>query len=90
MEALGMIETRSLSAMIEAADTMMKTANVKFSGFQKTGAGIVTVSVRGSVADCRLAVDAGVASAGRVAEVLRGHVIPYPASDIEDILPVRI
>ena len=90
MEALGMIETRSLSAMIEAADTMMKTASVRFSGFQKTGDGIVTVSVRGSVADCRLAVDAAVFAAGRVAKVLRGHVIPFPASEIEDVLPIRI
>lgn len=90
MEALGMVQTRGLTALIEAADVMVKTANVKLVGYEKTGGGIVTVMVRGSVADCRLGVDAAVAAAGKVGELLMGHVIPYPYKDLEGKLPIKL
>jgi microcompartment protein CcmL/EutN len=90
MEALGMIETKGLSALIEASDVMLKSANVKLASYEKTGQGIVSVFIRGSVADCKLAVDAAVDAAGKVGEVLRSHVIPYPYKDVNSKLPVNI
>lgn len=85
-----MIETRGLVALIEAADVMLKTANVRFAGYKKTGAGIVTVLVRGSVADCKVAVDAASTAANNIGEFLRGHVIPFPDRELEGKLPINI
>lgn len=90
MEALGIIETKGLVAMITAADAMLKSANVKLVGYIKTGEAIVTVSVRGSVADCRAAVDAGAHAAGEVGTILSAHVIAYPHQDLEDRLPISL
>ena len=87
-EALGMIETRGLVAMIEAADAMVKAANVHLVGWEKIGSGYVTVLVRGDVAAVRAATDAGAAAARRVGELISAHVIPRPHSSLEDVLPI--
>jgi microcompartment protein CcmL/EutN len=87
-EALGMIETRGLVAMIEAADAMVKAANVTLVGWEKVGSGYVTVLVRGDVAAVRAATDAGAAAARRVGEVISVHVIARPHPSLEDTLPI--
>jgi microcompartment protein CcmL/EutN len=87
-EALGMIETRGMVAMIEAADAMVKAANVQIVGWEKIGSGYVTVLVRGDVASVRAAADAGAAAARRVGELISVHVIPRPHSSLEDVLPI--
>jgi len=89
MDALGMIETKGLTALIEAADAMAKAARVQLVGFQQIGGGLVTVLVRGDVAACKAATDAGVAAAKRVGEVVAAHVIPRPHGDLEEIFPIR-
>src|SRR5258708_37594378 len=88
MEAIGMIETRGLVAMIEAADAMVKAANVTLIGYEKIGAGLVTAIVRGDVAAVKAATDAGAAAARRVGELLSGHVIPPPRTPGAENLPV--
>ena len=87
-EALGMIETRGLVASIEAADTMLKAANVVLVGTEKIGSGLVTVMVRGDVGAVKSAVESGAEAAGRLGELVATHVIPRPHSDVEKILPV--
>ena len=87
-EALGMVETRGLTASIEAADQMCKAANVALVGTEKIGSGLVTVMVRGDVGDVKSAVDAGSAAASRLGELVATHVIPRPHNDVEKILPV--
>ncbi|EFC91768.1 microcompartments protein [Dethiosulfovibrio peptidovorans DSM 11002] len=86
-EALGLIETRGLVAAIEGADAMVKAANVALIGQRLSGAGLVTVMVRGDVGAVKAAVDAGCAAASRVGEVVSTHVIPRPHMDTEKILP---
>ena len=86
-EALGMIETRGFAAMVEAADAMVKSANVQLIGSEKIGAGFVTVMVRGDVGAVKAATDAGAAAAGKVGEVISVHVIPRPHTDVEKLLP---
>ena len=86
-EALGMVETRGLVGSIEAADAMVKAANVSLIGYEKIGSGLVTVMVRGDVGAVKAAVDAGAASAKAVGEVVSVHVIPRPHTDVEKILP---
>ena len=86
-EALGMIETRGLVGSIEAADAMVKAANVHLIGKEQIGAGLVTVFVRGDVGAVKAAVEAGASAAKRVGELVSVHVIPRPHSDVEDILP---
>jgi microcompartment protein CcmL/EutN len=88
MDALGMIETKGLTALIEAADAMTKAARVQLVGFEKIGAGYVTALVRGDVAACKAATDAGAAAAQRVGEVIAVHVIPRPHTDLEGIFPL--
>ncbi|MCP8857421.1 putative carboxysome-like ethanolaminosome structural protein, ethanolamine utilization protein [Latilactobacillus fuchuensis] len=85
--ALGMIETKGLVAAIEAADSMVKAANVSLEGYEKIGSGLVTVIVRGDVGAVKAAVDAGTASAENVGEVVSSYVIPRPHTDVEKILP---
>ena len=88
MQALGMIETKGLVASIEAADAMVKAANVTLIGKEHVGGGLVTVMVRGDVGAVKAAVDAGAAAAAAVGEeVLSRHVIPRPAADVEKLLP---
>ncbi len=89
MDALGMIETKGLTALIEAADAMAKAARVQLVGYQQIGGGLVTVLVRGDVAACKAATDAGVAAAKRVGEVVATHVIPRPHGDLEEIFPIK-
>lgn len=87
LQALGMIETRGLIASVEAADAMLKAANVVLVGTEKIGSGLVSVMVRGDVGAVKAAVEAGSASAGRLGEVIAVHVIPRPHGDVEKILP---
>ncbi len=87
-EALGMIECMGLVAMIEAADAMVKSANVRLVGWEKIDAGLVTAIVRGDVAAVRAAVDAGAAAGRRVGVVVATHVIPQLHDDVDDNLPV--
>jgi ethanolamine utilization protein EutM len=88
MEALGMIETKGLTALVEASDAMVKSANVTLLGWQKIGSGLVTAFVVGDVAAVKAAVDAGAAAAGRVGEVVAVQIIPRPHEDIGSVLPV--
>jgi len=87
-DALGMIETRGLVAMIEAADAAVKAARVSLVGWEKVGSGLVTVLFRGDVAAVRAAVDAGAAAARRVGELVSVHVIPRPHPSLEESLPI--
>ena len=87
MEALGMVETKGLVGAIEAADAMVKAANVTLIGKEKIGSGLVTVMVRGDVGAVKAAVEAGAAAAKRVGELYGVHVIPSPHTDVEAILP---
>ena len=87
MQALGMIETKGLVASIEAADAMVKAANVHLIGKQQIGSGLVTVMVRGDVGAVKASVDAGAAAAERVGELISVHVIPRPHNEVELILP---
>ena len=87
MQALGMIETKGLVGSVEAADAMVKAANVSLIGKVHVGGGLVTVMVRGDVGAVKAAVDAGAAAAERVGELISIHVIPRPHSDVEMILP---
>src|SRR6185436_4124221 len=89
-EALGMVETKGLVAMIEAADAMVKAANVTLVGYEKIGAGFVTAIVRGDVAAVKAATDAGAAAARRVGELISVHVIPRPHGSVDDVLPISI
>ncbi|MGB9608453.1 MAG: BMC domain-containing protein [bacterium] len=86
MEALGMIETRGLVGAIEAADAMVKAANVVLVGYEKVGSGYVTVMVRGDVGAVRAAVDAGAANAKKVGEVISVHIIARPHESLEKLL----
>ena len=87
LEALGMIETKGLVASIEAADAMVKAANVTLIGKEHVGGGLVTVMVRGDVGAVKAATDAGAAAAERVGELISIHVIPRPHEEVEAILP---
>ncbi len=86
-EALGMIETRGLTAAIEAADAMVKAAEVVLVGTEKIGSGLVSVMVRGDVGAVKAAVEAGASAATRLGEIIATHVIPRPHADVEKILP---
>ncbi len=87
MEALGMIETKGLIGAVEAADAMVKTANVVLTGKEYVGAGYVMVSVRGDGGAVKAATDAGAAAARRVGELIAVHVIPYPHEEVDKVLP---
>ena len=86
-EALGMVETRGLVAAIEAADAMVKAANVELIGSEKIGSGLVSVMVRSDVGAVKAAVEAGGAAASRLGEVIATHVIPRPHTDVNKLLP---
>ncbi len=89
MNALGLVETKGLVGAIEAADAMVKAANVELVGREQVGSGLVTVLVRGDVGAVKAATDAGAAAAERVGEIVSVHVIPRPHSEVEMILPKR-
>ena len=86
-QALGMVETRGLVAAVEAADSMLKAANVTLVGTEKIGSGLVSVMVRGDVGAVKAAVEAGADNASRLGELVATHVIPRPHNDVEKILP---
>jgi hypothetical protein len=86
-EALGLVETRGLVAAIEAADAMLKAANVTLVGTEKIGSGLVSVMVRGDVGAVKAAVESGASSASKLGELVATHVIPRPHADVEKILP---
>ena len=86
-EALGMIETKGMVGAVEAADAMVKAANVRLVGKERVGGGLVTVFVRGDVGAVKAATDAGAAAAERVGELRSVHVIPRPAADVDYLLP---
>ena len=86
-EALGMVETNGIVAAVEAADAMVKSANVVLIGTQRVGSGLVTVLVRGDVGAVKAATDAGAVAAQNVGELVSVHVIPRPHTDVEKILP---
>src|SRR5580765_8249075 len=88
LEALGLLETKGLVALVEACDAMVKSANVTLLGWQKIGSGLVTAMVVGDVAAVKAAVDAGAAAAGRVGEVIGVQVIPRPHEDLGAVLPL--
>ncbi len=88
LEALGLIETKGLTALIEASDAMVKSANVTLLGWQKVGSGFVTAMVVGDVAAVKAAVDAGAAAASRIGEVVGVQVLPRPHEDIGTVLPL--
>lgn len=88
-EALGMVETKGLVGAIEAADAMVKSANVVLVGYEKIGSGLVTVMVRGDVGAVKASVDAGACAAEKVGELVSKHIIARPHSDVEKILPER-
>ena len=87
LEALGMIETKGLVALIEASDAMLKAANVTIVGWQKIGSGLVTAFVVGDVAAVKAAVDAGASAAGKIGEVVSVQVIPRPHEELAGVLP---
>ncbi len=87
-EALGMIETRSFAAVVEAADAMVKAAKVELVNYEKTGGGYTTVVVRGDVAAVKAACDAGQVAGSRVGEVVAVHVIPRPHANVDGVLPL--
>ncbi|SHN35793.1 MULTISPECIES: BMC domain-containing protein [Gracilibacillus] len=86
-DSLGVIETRGLTASIEAADAMLKAANVEVVGSEKIGSGLVSVIIKGDVGAVKAATEVGAEAAGRVGEVVAVHVIPRPHSDISKLLP---
>jgi len=85
--AVGMIETKGITALMEAVDAMLKSANVQMIGWDKVGSGLVTGFVTGDVAAVKAAVDAGAAAAARVSQVVGVHVIPRPHDELKDMLP---
>ena len=87
-DALGMIETRGFTAMVEAADAMVKAAKVELIGYEKIGGGFATAIIRGDVAAVRAAVDAGTRAAERVGEIVSTHVIPRPHVNVDNALPL--
>ena len=87
LQALGMIETKGLVGSIEAADAMVKAANVSLIGKVHVGGGLVTVMVRGDVGAVKAAVESGAAAASKLGEIIATHVIPRPHADVEKILP---
>lgn len=90
MEALGLIETKGLIGLIEATDAMVKAAKVTLVGYEKVGGGYVTAMVRGDVAACKAATDAGAAAAQKVGELVGVHVIPRPHQNLESIFPIAL
>ena len=87
--ALGMIETKGFAAMVEAADAMVKAAKVELVAYRQIGGGYVTAIVRGDVAACKAAVEAGARAAEKVGEVVTVHVIPRPHENVDAVLPIN-
>ncbi|WCE28606.1 ethanolamine utilization microcompartment protein EutM [Vibrio sp. SCSIO 43137] len=90
MDALGIIETKGLTSLIEASDAMVKAARVELVGYEQIGTGYVTALVRGDVASCKAATDAGAVVAEKLGELIAVHVIPRPHQDLEKIFPISV
>ncbi|MGF1681843.1 ethanolamine utilization microcompartment protein EutM [Photobacterium lutimaris] len=90
MDALGILETKGLTALIEASDAMVKAARVELVGYQQIGSGYVTALIRGDVASCKAATDAGSVVAQRLGELVAVHVIPRPHQDLEKVFPITV
>lgn len=90
MDALGIIETKGLNALTEAVDAMTKAARVQFVGYKRIGGGLVVAMIRGDVAACQAAIDAGKVAGGRIGEVVATHVIPRPHPDLEEVFPIKV
>jgi microcompartment protein CcmL/EutN len=90
MDALGLIETKGLVGLVEASDAMVKAARVTLVSYEQIGGGYVTAMVRGDVAACKAATDAGAAAAERVGELVSVHVIPRPHADLESVFPIKV
>lgn len=90
MDALGILEAKGITSVVEAADVMTKAARVELVGYEKIGGGLVSVLIRGDVAACKAAIDAGAAAAARVGEVVAAHVIPRPHQDLEEVFPIQL
>ncbi|KAF1075008.1 ethanolamine utilization microcompartment protein EutM [Halodesulfovibrio sp. MK-HDV] len=88
-DALGIIEVKGMTALVEASDAMTKSARVELVGYERIGGGLVTALIRGDVAACKAAIDAGAAAAQRVGEVVAAHVIPRPHTDLEEVFPIK-
>ena len=86
-EALGLLECKGLVALMEGTDAMLKAANVQMLGWDKCGSGMVTAFIKGDVAAVKASIDAGAEAAGKIGEVLGGHVIPRPHEDLGGVLP---
>ncbi len=89
LQALGMVETRGLVALIEASDAMVKAAKVELVGWDRVGSGMVTAFVKGDVAAVKAATDAGAAAAAKIGEVVSVHVIPRPHEDLDNAVPKK-
>lgn len=89
LQALGMVETRGMVALIEAADAMCKSAKVELMGWDKVGSGLVTAFIRGDVAAVKAATDAGAAAAAKLGEVVTVHVIPRPHEELKAAIPAQ-
>ncbi|SIO14746.1 ethanolamine utilization microcompartment protein EutM [Halodesulfovibrio marinisediminis] len=88
-DALGIIEVKGMTALVEASDAMTKSARVELVGYERIGAALVVALIRGDVAACKAAIDAGAAAAQRVGEVVATHVIPRPHADLEEVFPIK-
>ncbi|WP_290923420.1 ethanolamine utilization microcompartment protein EutM [Halodesulfovibrio sp.] len=88
-DALGIIEVKGMTALVEASDAMTKAARVELVGYERIGAALVVALIRGDVAACKAAIDAGAAAAQRVGEVVATHVIPRPHADLEEVFPIK-
>jgi len=88
-DALGIIEVKGMTALVEASDAMTKSARVELVGYERIGGGLVTALIRGDVAACKAAIDAGAAAGQRVGEVVAAHVIPRPHTDLEEVFPIK-
>ena len=90
MDALGILATKGLTALIEASDAMVKAARVELVGYQQIGSGYVCALIRGDVASCKAATDAGSVVAQRLGELVAVHVIPRPSADLEKVFPIKL
>jgi microcompartment protein CcmL/EutN len=90
MEAVGLIETRGMAAAIAAADAMVKEARIALVGYERIGGGLVTVIVRGDVAACKAAVDAGTRAGRDIGEIVSAHVIPSPHANVMALFPLKL
>ncbi|CAG37759.1 BMC domain-containing protein [Desulfotalea psychrophila] len=90
MDALGILEAKGITGLVDAADVMTKAAQVELVSYERIGGGYVCVLIRGDVAACKAAIDAGAAAAKRMGKLIAAHVIPRPHQDLEEVYPIRL